>query len=574
MKRPRPEDNDQIDPEISGPSPKKVFTGPNNFSQLIEGYRNSSKPHKYLTTIEEEDSSPDPHKINHFPNETEFGLGVKEFILHREVKFNVNETPTKSLRKHPEIPASPPEDCSVIKRLFRDSSTVDKNINRSARRKSAKALIEQSFLANESENEEDQEYLARQICDSEDNEEEENISDNLNEISPKPLQVESKTLPKKRQQEQISCWDLTAPENYFYQNKVGRPTTSNNTLSSLELLDHEEYFSRSRRLKNEHDEDLENLQLLHIDNFNRWQFELSQNFNLCLYGFGSKKSLLLRFADYLASCQAYHGRSRIVVINGYMKNLGIRDILKTVTSAITDDLLKFGPPVDMLETLFELFAQNKSWSITLIVHSIDGHSLRRPAHQYILGRLCSHPQIHLVASADHISFPLLWDSSLRFLYNFLFHDCTTFQIYSAEIDVIEEVHGLFGRSGRRAGGREGVNFVLKSLPENARKLFRVLIQEQLSVTNENSIDSEEDADKSDNQAVKLGKTENGIGYRVLYQRAVEEFICSNEMNFRILLKEFYDHQMIQSKKDSLGTEILFVPFRKEELEDILNGIVT
>lgn len=37
---------------------------------------------------------------------------------------------------------------------------------------------------------------------------------------------------------------------------------------------------------------------------------------------------------------------------------------------------------------------------------------------------------------------------------------------------------------------------------------------------------------------------------------------------------FHDHQMIQSRKDVLGTEMLSVPFRKEELETILEDIVS
>ncbi len=37
---------------------------------------------------------------------------------------------------------------------------------------------------------------------------------------------------------------------------------------------------------------------------------------------------------------------------------------------------------------------------------------------------------------------------------------------------------------------------------------------------------------------------------------------------------FHDHQMIQSRKDGLGTEILSVPFRKEELETILEDIAS
>ncbi len=37
---------------------------------------------------------------------------------------------------------------------------------------------------------------------------------------------------------------------------------------------------------------------------------------------------------------------------------------------------------------------------------------------------------------------------------------------------------------------------------------------------------------------------------------------------------FHDHQMITSRKDILGTELLSLPFRKEELEGILEDLVT
>ena len=37
---------------------------------------------------------------------------------------------------------------------------------------------------------------------------------------------------------------------------------------------------------------------------------------------------------------------------------------------------------------------------------------------------------------------------------------------------------------------------------------------------------------------------------------------------------FHDHQMITSRKDVLGTELLSVPFRKEELESILEELMS
>lgn len=250
----------------------------------------------------------------------------------------------------------------------------------------------------------------------------------------------------------------------------------------------------------------------------------------------------MQFADHIYKSRGDHVKSKIVIVNGYVNNLTIRDVLNTVASAIVERGHKLGSqPIEMLENLIALLEEDKAQDITLIIHSIDRVPLRRPATQTILSRLSSHPQIHLVASADHPSFPLLWDSSLRSAYKFLFHDCTTFQPYTSEVDVVDEVHELLGRSGRRVGGKEGVSFVLKSLPENAKNLFRVLIGEQLVAMDEGSgamMEGEEDEDGADQRLGAPRRSEVGVEYRVLYQKAVEEFICSNEMNFRTLLKEY------------------------------------
>lgn len=37
---------------------------------------------------------------------------------------------------------------------------------------------------------------------------------------------------------------------------------------------------------------------------------------------------------------------------------------------------------------------------------------------------------------------------------------------------------------------------------------------------------------------------------------------------------FHDHQIIESRKDALGTELLSIPFRREELEAILEDLMS
>ena len=117
--------------------------------------------------------------------------------------------------------------------------------------------------------------------------------------------------------------------------------------------------------------------------------------------------------------------------------------------------------------------------------------------------------------------------------------------------------------------------MLRSLPENARNLYRVLIAEILAGMSEAEDTgmggSDEEADTGAAEKRKGG--EIGVDYRLLYQKVVEEFICSNEMAFRQLLKEFHDHDMVVSRRDGAGTEVLGVPFRREEMEGILEDLM-
>jgi origin recognition complex subunit 2 len=435
-----------------------------------------------------------------------------------------------------------------------DTPNIQKNLDRAARRKSTRTLMEQTVLGTTSDDDDEDGQVARYIYGSDEEEEDDDGTDGkvidqampANEVSGSPSKRKSqeKYAQIRQASPDATLSDLSAHEKYFFHNRGGRIKTSDNNLSSLALLDHEEYFSLVRKYEDPHTRGVNALQELYARSFRQWEFELSQQFSLCLYGWGSKKSLLMKFADHIYKSRPIGSSSKIVVINGYVHNLTIRDVLHTVASAIANASQKIGShAVEMIDSVVALLEENRSQLITLIVHSIDRTALRRPLAQAIISRLAAHPQVQLVASADHPSFPLLWDSSLRAAYNFVFHDCTTFEAYSVEVDVVDEVHELLGRSGRRVGGKEGVNFVLKSLPENAKNLFRILIGEQLAVmdgTHGNNAGEPldyDDVNEHESRYVSSNKTDAGVEYRVLYQKAVEEFICSNEMNFRTLLKE-------------------------------------
>lgn len=377
--------------------------------------------------------------------------------------------------------------------------------------------------------------------------------------------------------------DLPPHELYFFQNRAANTKTSNNTFTQ-DLLTHEQYHNQISSYEDPHASSLSFLHAIHSRSFPQWNFELSQSFNICLHGYGSKRHLVISFANYLHRLKPH---PKIVILNGYISTLNIRQILTTVATAA------FGAPShtlgsqprEMIEKIIgHLTASPPPTPIYLFINSLDASPLRRAPIPSLLAQLASSPSIRLLATCDSPSFPLLWDTSLREQYNFLFHDTTTFISYAnVEISsVVDDVNELLGRSGRSVKGKEGIGFVLRSLPENARNLYRVLIAELLagmdtaaeaSGTKENL-----DAESRDNLR-KIGDQGDGrngngsIEYRVLYRKVVEEFICSSEMAFRTLLKEFHDHQMVVSRRDSGGTEMLTVPFRREEMEVILEDLL-
>ncbi|KAI1437273.1 origin recognition complex subunit 2-domain-containing protein [Xylaria sp. CBS 124048] len=459
---------------------------------------------------------------------------------------------------------------SRSKRLVNGETPRGHRNDRSARKKSARALIEK-VVAGASSDDEGYDDIAREIYESsqDDDTDEEEAAGERAEVPgevttpskrPRGRPPKSGKAKGTRKKSPTPPRDLPPHELYFAQNRPGAAKTSNNTLASLKLLTHEEYFSILRDYEDPHEEDIRFLDSIHVQSFPQWAFELSQGFSLCLYGYGSKRALLHKFARHVYDMNSDRASNRIVIINGYVRASmnSLRDVLSVIAGAIdSKHKLAAGGPAVMMENLKSLLSSHDI-TVTVILNSIDSAPLRRPGFQSILAQLAALPQIQFICSADTPDFTLLWDSSLRSSFSFVFHDCTTFAPFTAELEVVDDVHELLGRKARRVGGKEGVAYVLRSLTENARNLYRLLVGEVLVVM--------------DDEADSSGENP-GVEYRMIYNKAVEEFICSSEMAFRTLLKEFHDHQMITSRKDVLGTELLSVPFRKEELEGILEDIV-
>jgi origin recognition complex subunit 2 len=495
--------------------------------------------------------------------------GSTNKVKHTDANENTPKRPVGRPRKDP---------------LATPTKSISRNVtaDRSARRKSARTLIERQMmgqLSDEDDLDED-DALAQRIYGEDDSDDDVEAGPSLEVEVQTPIK-RGRGRPRKdatvtRKRSLTPPQDLPPHETYFFQNRPGGIKTSANTLRDFPLLTHEDYYALIRKEPDNHREERATLEEIHADAFPQWRFELSEQFNICLFGYGSKHNLVMRFATFLWKKQDEDARTsggeagKIAIVKGHVSTVTFRDILSTLLKAILDDPVGHrlpAQPGDALDYVLALLPKAPSSSfpaITLIIHSLDSPRLSNSKTQALLARLVSHRMISLLATVDNPGAALIHDSSLRTSFNFVFHDTTTFAPYTTEIPaVVDDVHELFGRAGRRVGGKEGVAYVLKSLTPNARALYRILISELLAIM-ENGMDMDDR-----NQ----GFDEVGLEYRVLYEKAVADFVCTSEVALQSILKEFFDHQMVQSRKDALGTEMLSVGFRKEEMEGILEGLL-
>ncbi|PNS15540.1 Origin recognition complex subunit 2 [Sphaceloma murrayae] len=509
-----------------------------------------------------------------------------------------------------------------------------RRLDSSARRKSNRRLMEQGNEDGE-DHVEDDEALAEEILAAE--EAEDDPPQLEEDITPAP-DTPSKTprprgRPKGRRKERTPTPDFDMPphELYFFQNRAGGAKTSTNTLPSSALLNHETYFTKMAGWTDPHASAMSSLDQHHHRAFSQWTFELSESFSLCLHGYGSKRHLLTSFAAHVHATTS--PAPHIMIINGYNPSLTPRSILTLLSTLAPSLSLPSNPQTAISALVSHLLTDPPKSPSYLLINSLDARPIRK--HLPLLGPLAS--VLRIVATVDTPTFPLLFPLPLLSQFRFLFHDATTFRPFEAEVEVVDEVNVLLGKSGRRVGGKDGVVFVLKSLPENARGLFRILVGEQLGLMEEAGVlslgdgDGEEeggqgmfgaedrgdwdededeeddvDEDRDEDAEMAMGKRPRGrwkkapvrtsrkktktntktkaarrageervegVEYRMLYHKAVEEFVCSSEMGFRTLLKEFYDHRIVESRRDASGTERLVVPFGRGELEGLLEELI-
>ncbi|KAI4146223.1 MAG: hypothetical protein LQ340_006000 [Diploschistes diacapsis] len=518
------------------------------------------------------------------------------------------KTPTKSYTTPKSVRAKDALGFSTPTNANGKGISTTRNADKSARKKSTRRLLARTIAEDESDEDLGEYALAQEIWNegsedgsSAEGEDEQPGDEAVAETPSRRGPGRPKGATRKRTPTPPP--NLPPHERYFFENRQTAAKSSANTLSATDIISHSAYHESISNYEDPHGVAIENLHEHHQSSFPLWAFELSQQFSVCLYGYGSKRRILTSFATHLHSLSSEQP-PKIIIVNGQHPTLTLRSLLNTIATAVLPPSHKLStqPTALSSQILAHLDHKPPSSPIYLLLSALQTKPLTAPQSLSILSQLASHSTIHLLATFDNPSFSLIFPAPLRSTFNFVFHDATTFLPYdtgAADCElgtVVDTVLELIGRKSSAVTGREGVRWVLKSLPENARGLYRVLISEILASADadgeafafhggpERPLDEEPDLldGKREGQGEQRGRKGGasgglpGIDAKVLYQKAVEEFLCSSEMMFWSLLKEFVDHRMVIVRRErgvGGGGEMLGVELGREELEGVLEDLL-
>ncbi|XP_018014343.1 origin recognition complex subunit 2 [Hyalella azteca] len=394
----------------------------------------------------------------------------------------------------------------------------------------------------------DKEFLPSEALtnarDASSDEEEEAIVHPMRDKRPAAVGVKTPVMRKKQRQASNDEEESASSDLYFHHNdgtSGGGCRTSDRTLSELTVprLSCEALRTIMDSAEVDHPLQRETLLQQHSALFSKWCTLLHHGFNVCTYGVGSKKPLLMRFQQ---QCLADTDH---IVINGFFPSLTLKSILSCILEEVLSiDDAPTGVP-DQLEQLYQHYSRPAVAPLYILLHNLDGTMLRNRSVQQSLSRLCSLPAVRLVTSVDHINAPLVLDSGRASDYNFIWFDCTTLAPYTEETAYENSL--LVQQASTLA--LASLIHVFKSLTPSAKGVFLLLVEYQLEMQQDSNY--------------------TGMSLTELYKQSRERLLVSAEQTLRVQLAEFKDHKLLRQRRALDGTETLLVPLDANSLREFV-----
>ncbi|XP_022919722.2 origin recognition complex subunit 2 [Onthophagus taurus] len=348
---------------------------------------------------------------------------------------------------------------------------------------------------------------------------------------------------KKELKKKTSRSYMIKSEDYFFNNAIKKPQTSNHTLEHLKRprLSQDELrkLLSNLTISEQHKFIIEKNCLDYKNVFKKWLCLLHEGFNVLTYGLGSKRDVLFEFQnDCLTDLP-------VIVVNGFFPSLTIKEILDSILLQILEIKESSSNLFEAVDLIEDEFKKYPNLHLYLIIHNIEGDSLRNPKHQGVLAKLVHVENIHLIASIDHINAPLIWDQNKLSKFNFTWWDLTSFLPYKDETSF--ETSMMITKTGSLA--LSSLKNVFLSLTSNSKGIYLIIVKYQL----QNS-----------------GQYYQGMLFKDLYWSCREAFLVSSDLALRAQLTEFVDHKMVKIKRSVDGAEYLNIPIQNGLLQQFLN----
>jgi hypothetical protein len=291
--------------------------------------------------------------------------------------------------------------------------------------------------------------------------------------------------------------------------------------------------------------------------FHLWYHLLvSGGFSILVHGKGSKRVVLDAFAEYLRkrvrseqeSASGASSSTAILAIYGFNPFIQLRTVLQEVADALAQaqpmraasrktSKWDVGPRsgrslMDLLEFIRKHYVADACQRLFLILHNIDGAGLATPETQAAFATLASFPRIHLVASIDRMEVTVLWPvGSCYERFGWVWQDCSTHLRHTVEMSAATE------RSNSQSDEQvvRGATMLLSGLTPNAQRIFRTLLELQLSQLSDQS----RDATRS-----SRSKAQVGVAFADFYRQCRTQFLVSNPNALRGMLRELEDHNLL------------------------------
>jgi origin recognition complex subunit 2 len=341
------------------------------------------------------------------------------------------------------------------------------------------------------------------------------------------------------------------------------------------------------------------------DHFSDWRWLLSTNHSLLFYGAGSKVELLNAFADEVLSREGY-----VLVLNGFDKDITIEAILdlmvnmflggakgalamsrsriphadgiEGVTATGTYTPWKAEPVVERAIQLGRALAERGSETmvpIFLVVHALEGLN-NRIAQEALSSLLVNSvlangvAAVRLAASVDHVDAPLLWNTTTKANFSFLYQQVHTHLPYAEELCALptrKKADPNRKRAAKVPRSDQASTEFLKTLSPRIAEVLQILARLQLDALAKPPAGDGGDYMGGKGKRSTNKKGPNGtppppprIAYSALSKECKRACTITKESLLKTFLVELQDHGFVEYEDG-----MVCIPHGADKLKELL-----